>query len=185
MKFRKEIIAIMLIICMIFTITAISAADSSTDAVGVTNTTVEVKSADNDNSLGMQNDVESLGETDSGNFTDLNTAINGDSTLSIVYLDKDYLFDSSTDGSYTSGIRITRSLTIEGNGHIIDANGQACIIESLSSITLKNITFKNAYSTSSGGAVYLNANDNSIINCNFLDIVILNIIKHHDKKTPY
>ena len=170
MKFKKQIIAIILIICMLFTIHAISAADNSTDVISVTNSTVKAVNVDvANNNLAMENDVESLGETDGGNFTDLNTAINGDSTLSIIYLDKDYLFDSSTDSSYTSGIRITRSLTIEGNGHIIDANGKACIIESLSSITLKNITFKNAYSTSSGGAVYLDTDDNSIINCTFIN----------------
>ena len=46
MKFKREIIAIMLIICMLFTISAISAADSGEDTIGVANNTVEATSQD-------------------------------------------------------------------------------------------------------------------------------------------
>ena len=64
LKFKKEIIAIILIICMLFTVSAISAADSNIESVSATNSTVEVMGVDlaNDKNLAMENDGEMTAE---------------------------------------------------------------------------------------------------------------------------
>ena len=65
---------------MLFTISAISAADSTTDAVGVTNVTVEAASEGvaNDDNLATENNVESLGEGE-GSLMDLSDELSGKS----------------------------------------------------------------------------------------------------------
>lgn len=157
---------------MLFTITAVSAADSSTNAV---NATLESIDADSDNSLGMQNDVEILGEgeTDGGTFAELSSKISGASAGDTVYLWNDYEYSGTDSGS--NGIYITKSITIDGQGHKIDAKEQSRIfyISSSSSldITLKNITFANG-KAGWGGAIYWYpqyGGDSHILNCNFIN----------------
>ena len=48
----------------------------------------------------------------------INNDISGELSLK-----QDYNYDSDKDSSLTSGIEITKSLTIDGNGHILDAKG--------------------------------------------------------------
>ena len=168
LKFKRKIIAIILIICMLFTISAISAADGTTDAVSTTNATVEAVSEDvaNDNNLAMENDVESLGETDDGSFTALNTRISG--ATSIVTLENDYEYATTDSG--TAGIAISSAITVDGQGHIIDAKGSSRIFSvSVSNVILKNIIFKNAFYSGNGGAIYDSTNDITIENCTFIN----------------
>ncbi len=176
LKFKREIIAIILIICMLFTISAISAADSTTDAVSVTNESVEAASEDvaNDNNLAMENDVESLG-ADDDSFTALNKKINVDEASSnYITLGHNYTCAGTSDvitsyNSNTKGICINRDLTIDGQGYTIDAAGNSRIFyfkNTTLSITLKNIHFKNGYDTH-GGAFYASTKNLDIINCTF------------------
>ena len=168
MKFKKEIIAIILIICIFFTISAISAADSSTDAVDAVNSTVEVKSVDNDDSLGMQNDVESLGETDGGTYDELSDKITNPSGTT-VDLWNSYTFDVSSSAISIS----TDSLVIDGHGvTTIDAKRYSSIFNVVASgVTIKNIKFINGYSTDSdtGGAISSTQKSVNIENCTFID----------------
>ena len=115
---------------MLFTISAISAADSNTTAVSAVNESVKVSSIDiaGDNNLAKSNgDVEILGEPDDGSFAALNTKISGATVESTVYLENDYKYSDSDSG--TGGISIEKSLTIDGQGHIIDANGKSRIFK--------------------------------------------------------
>ena len=60
-------------------------------------------------------------------------------------------------------------MTIDGNGHVIDANKSSGIFYiNSSSITLKNITFKNGDSFF-GGAIYCNGLNMTIDNCIFIN----------------
>lgn len=63
LKFKREIMAIILIICMLFTISAVSAADSSQDTIKATNASVEATGANiaMDKNLATENDGEILG----------------------------------------------------------------------------------------------------------------------------
>ena len=96
---------------MLFTISAISAADSNTTAVSAVNESVKVSSIDiaGDNNLAKSNgDVEILGEPDDGSFAALNTKISGATVESTVYLENDYKYSDSDSG--TGGISIEKSL---------------------------------------------------------------------------
>ncbi|WP_298521426.1 Ig-like domain repeat protein [uncultured Methanobrevibacter sp.] len=175
MKFKREIIAIVLIICMLFTISAISAADSTTDVVSVTNDSVEAVSEDvaNDN-LAMKNDVEILKDGEVGTFNELseNLTSSSISAYDTVYLNKDYVY-SDTD-TITSGITISKHMTIDGQGHKIDAKGKTKIFTLTSgyNIIFKNITFCNGYGKWGGAISCSNKAANGpasveIINCTF------------------
>ena len=103
------------------------------------------------------------------NFYALNHAINGNDNP-IINLTTDFYFDSENDGDFVNGIVIRRVITINGNGHTINANGKSPIfsIRSMYSV-LENITFVNStYMRYSGGAVYF-GQSGKVINCNFTD----------------
>ena len=63
-------------------------------------------------------------KTDGTTLSDLNDLINNN-TNDTIALDKDYTFNSTVDSDLTEGIWIDRPLTINGNGHTIDAKGKA------------------------------------------------------------
>lgn len=110
--------------------------------------------------------------SNTGTFSDLNNLIENSSDNSEITLKKDYTYDNTVDSNFSSGIHINKSLTINGQGHIIDANTKAKIFKIHSKVILKNINFVNAYGNiennyySVGVAVdCLNSTD--IINCSF------------------
>ena len=81
-------------------------------------------------------------------------------TNDILILDKDYLFS----GNNTKGILINKSITIDGNGHILDGNHLSGIFNiTADNVILKNIVFLNAIGLE-GCAVY---GDSLVINCTF------------------
>ena len=78
------------------------------------------------------------------NFEYLNQLINsGQKEITLEY---DIILDKMEEEQFGSGIELKGiDLTIDGNGHVIDACGKAKIfsINEYSNITLKNITLKN------------------------------------------
>lgn len=104
-------------------------------------------------------------------FTDLNNAINSNKK-SKIYLDSDYLFDSKKDSKYKYGIKVTRAVTIYGNGHTIDANeGARIFMASNKNIVFRDIIFANGYvryndGQINGGAIF---GDFKCINCTFVN----------------
>lgn len=105
-------------------------------------------------------------DSQTGTFNDLSELINGDSD--VIELNSDYKY-SSTDSVAKGGITINRPLTINGNGHTINASNSVRIfIVNSSNVILNNINFINGYSTGSGGAIGANEFENlTISNCNF------------------
>lgn len=103
---------------------------------------------------------------DVGSFTDLQALIDNASSGDIIILDKDYQCNSETY------LTINKSLTIHGNGHIIDGNSMSPILILNGSnimVTINETTFINgkAYSTAAGGAISgLSLSDNSILSLN-------------------
>ncbi|MEE1128713.1 MAG: hypothetical protein UHW99_01895, partial [Methanobrevibacter sp.] len=167
MTFKKEIITILLIICVLFTISAISAADSGDEAVSVANDTVKVTgvNVNSENNLQKSNDdVEILGDTDDGSFAALQTKVSGASGT--VPLENDYEYKDTDNGN--QGIFIMSAITIDGQGHTIDAKGKSAIfVAQASNVVFKNITFKNGNS-SYGGAIYGAADNINVVNCTFI-----------------
>ncbi|WP_295617718.1 hypothetical protein [uncultured Methanobrevibacter sp.] len=94
----------------------------------------------------------------------MNSLINNNDDLEI-NLTRDYNYSDEDD--FPNGITINRTVTINGNGYTIDANGKARIFHvTNSTVVFKNITFANGkpYYTENGGAI-LGAS--TAINCTF------------------
>ena len=117
-----------------------------------------------------------LGE-ETGSYADLKKYI--DTTISggELKLNHDYKFNSTKDtpsaGIYTC-VPITKSITIDGQGHTIDGSGcQRGILDiSSNDVTLKNIVFKNGYNTGNGGCINAHGMSNfQLINCTFTDSI--------------
>ena len=60
------------------------------------------------------------------------------------------------------------NITIDGDGHSIDADGKQALNITSNNITLKNITFKNAHSSNPGGAIFNLKGLVKIIDCSFI-----------------
>lgn len=104
--------------------------------------------------------------SDKGNFDELTSKIGVLDDGDVLNLTKDYCYVSGS----TYGIAISNSITIEGNGHVIDANNQSAIFNIFADNTiLKNIRFIGANNGDWRGAIYLQGSNCSIINCSFED----------------
>ena len=139
---------------------AASAADNTTDDNIIGNEPID--------DLASQ-DTDEVLMADEQTFTQLNQTINGNND-SEINLTGDYKY-SPGDERFKKGISITREVTINGNGHIIDGNGEARIfMVNSNNVALYNITFKNGHSGEyeGGGAVYFNE-DGNVADCNFIN----------------
>ena len=105
-------------------------------------------------------------------FTSLQKQINESEETNIT-LYQDYKYTVGFDDDLTRGIEITKSITIDGNGYMIDAKGLSKIfyfddVSGTNDLILKNIVFSNAIGTD-GAAVYFKGNKIEIINCTFIN----------------
>ncbi|WP_407381791.1 hypothetical protein [Methanobrevibacter sp.] len=113
---------------------------------------------------------------DTGTFSQLEEKISNAQNASIVELDKDYIYDGETNGY---GINITKDITINGNGHKIDANHASRIFYiDCADVVLNNIVFVNALTSDGGGAVYSNYYDDSFNNTRNLEITNCSFINN-------
>ncbi|WP_116592083.1 right-handed parallel beta-helix repeat-containing protein [Methanobrevibacter thaueri] len=104
--------------------------------------------------------------TDGTTFWDLNQTINGN-TNDTITLDKNYAYNPASDSAFIEGIAITRQVTINGNGHTIDAKGQARILLVIcDNVNINNVTFLNGKFSGHGGAIFFDSTGN-VTNCNF------------------
>ena len=121
-----------------------------------------------ENTLTQANDCEILGEGESGTFTQLQNEINDAGNE--LNLTMDYRWTDEFSGT---GIVINNPITINGNGHSIDALGKIRIFElkATTGVTLNNITFKNGNTGGYGGAINVwNAlSDSKFTNLNFIN----------------
>lgn len=83
---------------------------------------------------------------DIGTFTELNNLIQNATENTVIKLDKDYLYENNIDSEFVDGINITKSLTIDGQGHVIDANNFTRIFNVISSnVVIKNMKMIKGY----------------------------------------
>ena len=143
-----------LLIFIILSLTVVSAADDNqTDSINL--------------EINANLDGDSIKKPkDTGSFNELSSDINNCQGNELV-LTKDYTY--KTGEGLEDGINIQKDhFTIDGQGHTIDAAGQAKIFMIRSNnVTLKNIIFKNGHS-SNGGALYFRGNG-TVDNCYFIN----------------
>ena len=149
-RFDKKLIIISLLLVLIIGIGAVSAADNNTDE--------KIASSNDQAELSVSNDVKvsssnesTLGanvEVSGTRFTDLRNAIDGATAGDVIVLNNDI----ENDISHYILIDVGKSITIEGNGHKIDALGKSGIFFIKGSgVVLNNITFANARNSFPGG----------------------------------
>ena len=161
------------LICILFLFSCIFICMSFVSADNITN----------DTSYNNENNTPIVVDSPTKTFSDLKNEIY-DMNKTEIILEDDYVnqkvYDNYSDyypqsdmiiivERVTTGILINRSVNIDGQGHIIDANNLSEIFYlNANNITLKNIVFKNTHGFNFG-AVFCNASNISIINCTFIN----------------
>ena len=114
------------------------------------------------------NGTDATSQSDAGTFNELQNLINESSQGSAINLTKDYL--SGEGDNFPEGIEINKSITINGNNHVIDANSKSRIffVTSPSNVVINDIIFVNGKGDIYGGA-YLSDFGGTINNCVFKD----------------
>lgn len=175
---KKIILILTLLVLALFSVSSIYAADVN-DTLAADEYTAEIDLSqgeeineiieiDDSQAIGQQNDEEVLGEANIGTFTELSNNISNN-YRSTLKLDKDY---ECEDGFSTYGIKIEDSITIDGQGHTIDAKGKGSVFSvAADNVTIKNLTIKNAYVKDEyGGAIYLgNSENHTVSQCTFIN----------------
>ncbi|WP_298499591.1 right-handed parallel beta-helix repeat-containing protein [uncultured Methanobrevibacter sp.] len=102
-----------------------------------------------------------------GTFSELQSQINNAEKGSTIYLTKDYTYNKNFTGK--NGITITKTITIDGNGHSIDGleKSQLLLINKADNVVLKNIVFKNGYNKNAGIVSVINSNHVKFNKCSF------------------
>lgn len=86
----------------------------------------------------------------------------------IADLHYNHVYNEDLD-NITEGIEISKNITINGNGHVIDALHKTGIFKiNGCNVVLKNIIFKNAGS-SGFGAIEANSSKITVLNCSFIN----------------
>lgn len=155
---NKKFMILTICAVLLLSLSFVSAQDNAT-ADGVS-----VEQSDEDVLKIEENQVTTLNDN-VGTFKELSNLVQNASAGSTVKLDKDYRNSEPSDG-----IVISKSMTIDGQGHTIDANHLSRIfyVES-NSIFLRNINFINAKHDENGGAIYFASDNIDIDNCNFIE----------------
>lgn len=173
----KKILMLSLIFVLFFTISSIYATDVNETVVA--NENQDIINIENNDLSSIEeeniNKINSIDQTEeyksAGTFTDLARAIGY--TESELNLTRDYMY-SENDSQYQRGIDLDYKITINGNGHIINGNGQARVFNiDANYVVLKNISFVNCSATfdsndCSGGAIFFSGCNGRIENCTFM-----------------
>lgn len=160
-KNNKFIFALLLFSCILISMSFVNANDNITDDISQsTNGAKLVKYSQNKS------------------FKDLDNEINSDLNKTEITLNDNYvnMYEwSNLEPRHTNAIYINHSVTIDGQGHVIDANYSSRFFHiNTNDVVLKNIIFKNSISNDTG-AIYCNGTNITIINCAFKDNIVLDI----------
>lgn len=149
----KKLGLVLIFVLGLFFIASVSAADSVDNNLTDGNSTVD--------------------SLKTNSFFNLSQKISDTPENQTLTLNEDYIYC----GEDVHGIVISKSITIDGANHTIDANHSSRIFNiTADNVVLKNINFVNGnalgnYFTSEvgGGAIYWSGNNGKIINCNFIN----------------
>ena len=160
---KRAIFILLLLIIAVGTLTSVNANNITDDVISDEN-------ADEIDMTNTQDNEDIIDSIDDGTFTALQNKINSAGEGATITLDNDYSYN--TNFGSTNGVKITKSLTINGNGHTIDGMGKSRLlqIENAQNIVLNNIVFKNGYDNSDTGAVRVNnVNSFKMNSCNYTE----------------
>ena len=166
---KLNTISFLCLILVIFTVAGVNASD--------VNDTV-VASDVNDDVISNAEQIEEISISDDGNLitdtpktmTELKDTIDSTQNVTII-LNDDYSY-SDDDSDLKNGIEISKSITIDGQGHKIDGAGKMRIFQVTdnAAVTFKNMVLLNGWVDDEefGAAVWNNGTGNvTAINCTF------------------
>ena len=163
MKYKKLMFILVLVIFLFGAASVCASEDNSTIGLSQADTG-EMISLEEDKLIGQTENDELISEGTSGTFAELQANITAAKQGSTLTLTKNYERESDFD---VEGIIIDKSITIDGNGFKIDAQGNSRIFKITADVvTLKNIIFANGKTTENGVAV-LFEKSGTVTNCNF------------------
>ena len=158
---KGKILILTCLILLIVSMASVSAAD-------------DVNQTISDDTLSVSQDIDVISEKDDGTFTALQEKIKDAPSYSTITLENDYTYN---DGFNTKGIEIPKGLTIDGNGHVINALNKSRIFQignSADNVIFKNIGFINGNYYNGDSAIYYwdNAGSHSkltVVGCSFVN----------------
>ncbi len=159
---KKQIFLSICLFIVFFSLLSVASASDTTENVTVTAV------SDDSNTISVTNNQDYTLGANPGSFTNLNTTVSDSQAEESINLTMDYTY-SSSDGNFSEGILIDKSITIDGQGRTINAQGNASIfnIQGNSKVILKNIKFINAVGVN-GSAIKLGSSAQlEIIKCTF------------------
>ena len=157
----KELMVILILTIFLFSIASVTATNT-TDVI----TSVDDSTQKNEELISKENE-EIIKDGTTGTFAELKSDIGNTNAGSTLKLEKNYTCE---DGFSTEGISISKQITIDGQGHTIDAQGKSRIFQvSGNNVVLKNIIFKNGKTTGHGGAIFCTAGAGSVSGCTFIN----------------
>ena len=113
----------------------------------------------------LNQDISLIQSPDGGTFAELQDKINNADEGSTIKLENNYTYEDSFKDGY---ITISKNITLDGDGHTIDANSASGIFDiTASRVVLNNIAFINAVVDDDIGSAILSNGDLSINNCRF------------------
>ena len=155
---------IMVLVIFIFGAASVCASEDNSTIELSQADTGEMISLEEDKLIGQTDNDELISEGTSGTFAELQANITAAKQGSTLTLTKNYERESGFD---VEGILIDKSITIDGNGFKIDAQGNSRIFKITADVVmLKNIIFANGKTTENGVAV-LFEKSGTVTNCNF------------------
>ena len=176
-KMKKKIFFILLITCILFSVSGVFAGDINDTAVASDETALvgessdDLKAVSNDENQPVGDIKDLITYDDDGTFKALQIKLLLAESGSTINLTQDYKYNN--EFNLTAGILISKDITINGNGHTIDGMGKSRIfiinygdLSKQYKVTLNNIKFKNGNANIYGGAI-LNFADLTINKCSF------------------
>ena len=149
---NRKILIVSILFLFIISVSAVSANENLTDISDSSDGEI----AAGDEILKISNDLddETIGDDDDAStFEDLTREIDEIEDGGVINLTRDYRYDSGSK----EGILINKSITINGNNHRIDGNGQSRIFNANNgNVTLNDMVLVNG-NHENGGAVYVNS----------------------------
>ncbi|MBE6500449.1 MAG: Ig-like domain repeat protein, partial [Methanobrevibacter thaueri] len=181
MNFKSKILIISLILIFAVSVSAVSANENVGDVsctveqnTTAVSTTDDVDTVDSVDSNQMDENLQSIDVDDRvstgeyGTFTELKGLIDSNTQLKLT---KDYMWDISFNNGSTSGIPITKAITIDGDGHTLSGADTSRVFKITgNNVVLKNIIFADGLNGNRLGAIFADGNNGrtiQFINCTF------------------
>jgi len=182
MKYKSIIILALTIV--LISIAGVSAADANDTVIASDDEgeidlsansieTDDLKTSPEDTPLTQPDNEGIISEHDNGTFKALQDKISNANSGDTITLENNYALEDNFINEYSTnrGIVISKSLTIDGQGHTIDAQHKSRIFYvTANNVTIKNINFVNG-KLATGCAIFieLKINNCNVLNCSFIN----------------